>query len=348
MLTIIDQQVNSAESCSIRWQCTTLGITYFEVYRGLSPSDEELLTRTADVAVGNISLISPKDDGEIYITIHALNSNKEIKDSLKFRITHEDIATYLKYRKRFEDNFLRAALQSAAGTQIAILQRKLTGPKCTRCIDSVTGESGDPRCPLCYGTGYLGGFYTPIIAPGLRGAKRVQEVSTGNYTPSRQTQASLILPAYPRLYKKDYLVDLADFHMYEVIDQGYQVMEYDHQRLGSTMYQVNKLPRDHPITAYDIQKELTEVTSVNLSESGEIGIVGQKLNPMFGRLSLTVINTEHEDLMTYDEEVLYYADLEKVLVGELTFKIRDGFYGKACTYRAVINNRYFEGEVNDI
>lgn len=43
-----------------------------------------------------------------------------------------------------------------------LLKRRVTGVKCPRCLDLQTGESKDPNCPLCYGTGFQCGYYYPI------------------------------------------------------------------------------------------------------------------------------------------------------------------------------------------
>jgi hypothetical protein len=42
------------------------------------------------------------------------------------------------------------------------LIRKKTGRTCPRCFDQLKRRDGDPLCPVCYGTGYLGGYYTPV------------------------------------------------------------------------------------------------------------------------------------------------------------------------------------------
>ena len=41
-----------------------------------------------------------------------------------------------------------------------LLKRKRTGQRC-QCFDDVRGARNSDRCPICYGTGYVGGFYAP-------------------------------------------------------------------------------------------------------------------------------------------------------------------------------------------
>ena len=43
-----------------------------------------------------------------------------------------------------------------------ILLRRRTGPDCPRCFDPKTMEAKDSNCPVCYGTGKLGGYFKPM------------------------------------------------------------------------------------------------------------------------------------------------------------------------------------------
>jgi hypothetical protein len=48
------------------------------------------------------------------------------------------------------------------GTNGILLKRKISGIKCTRCIDFGTGEVKDGNCKVCYGIGWAGGYYSAI------------------------------------------------------------------------------------------------------------------------------------------------------------------------------------------
>jgi hypothetical protein len=48
-----------------------------------------------------------------------------------------------------------------AGNEGYLLKRKLFGEKCS-CVDFQTGEINDPECELCYGTGFVQGYYDPV------------------------------------------------------------------------------------------------------------------------------------------------------------------------------------------
>lgn len=49
-----------------------------------------------------------------------------------------------------------------SGQEGYLLKRRITGTKCPVCTDYQTGESRDPQCPSCYGTGFLCGYYFPM------------------------------------------------------------------------------------------------------------------------------------------------------------------------------------------
>ena len=48
------------------------------------------------------------------------------------------------------------------GSLVYILKRKTWGPKCS-CVDPVRGLGAKTSCRGCYGTGFVGGFHTPIL-----------------------------------------------------------------------------------------------------------------------------------------------------------------------------------------
>ena len=52
--------------------------------------------------------------------------------------------------------------QGKAGSLGYLLQRKHAGTRCTACIDHDLSEESNPDCTTCLGTGWVGGYYTPI------------------------------------------------------------------------------------------------------------------------------------------------------------------------------------------
>jgi len=52
--------------------------------------------------------------------------------------------------------------KTAAGVKGYLLRKRYWGEPCTRCLDLGTGDSTDSRCPVCFGTKFIGGYYDPI------------------------------------------------------------------------------------------------------------------------------------------------------------------------------------------
>ena len=65
---------------------------------------------------------------------------------------------WLKAREIMRLELLR--LKDEVGTEGYLLKRKLSGTPC-ECLDTLTMESKNPDCGLCYGAGFIGGYYAP-------------------------------------------------------------------------------------------------------------------------------------------------------------------------------------------
>jgi hypothetical protein len=55
-----------------------------------------------------------------------------------------------------------SAQQRGGGTKGYLLKRRQFGEGCTRCLDQNTGVPTDSHCPICYGTGVVGGYYDAL------------------------------------------------------------------------------------------------------------------------------------------------------------------------------------------
>lgn len=56
----------------------------------------------------------------------------------------------------------RGARSRGAGTPGWLLKQRQFGDGCPRCLDPETAAPTDSRCPVCLGTGVVGGFYDPL------------------------------------------------------------------------------------------------------------------------------------------------------------------------------------------
>jgi len=53
-------------------------------------------------------------------------------------------------------------LLKMGGEKVMYLKRRWEGDRCTACWDSVRRQSTKEGCLICYGTGFVGGYYNPI------------------------------------------------------------------------------------------------------------------------------------------------------------------------------------------
>jgi hypothetical protein len=92
-----------------------------------------------------------------------------------------------------------------SGTPILVYIRKVTGERCS-CFTAARGKVSDMTCPLCFGTGFSGGYYAPIL-------------TLGNITPARKTHelkeflaqkeiVELTMSHFPLLSPRDLIVNL--------------------------------------------------------------------------------------------------------------------------------------------
>lgn len=54
-------------------------------------------------------------------------------------------------------------LSRRTGIEGILLKKKISGTPCKRCLDHNTGEVRNAGCKLCYGTGWLGGYYKAVL-----------------------------------------------------------------------------------------------------------------------------------------------------------------------------------------
>jgi hypothetical protein len=89
-----------------------------------------------------------------------------------------------------------------------ILFRRRFGPACTRCIDPNTNEVTDMNCPVCYGSGKLGGYFAPLAYQFAMITPRVitERVKAGVGTSADDYRTGMFL-GYPLLQTYDVFVD---------------------------------------------------------------------------------------------------------------------------------------------
>jgi len=98
------------------------------------------------------------------------------------------------------------ALTRFTARPFVLLKKRTWGTHCTRCWDATLFRCTDPNCSVCYGTGWVDGYFTPIVFKGMVNAspKYNQILMFGEWKPS---DSMLFTLNYPLLSPRDVVVD---------------------------------------------------------------------------------------------------------------------------------------------
>lgn len=98
-------------------------------------------------------------------------------------------------------------LQYFSGVYVAVLKRKKFGKRCPVCFDQASKTVTLSSCDTCYGTGWVGGYYSPIKCTAkINEAPLQSQIEKNGVTEIVQSQIELM--DFPRLQEKDVIVEL--------------------------------------------------------------------------------------------------------------------------------------------
>ena len=111
------------------------------------------------------------------------------------------------------------------GTQGLLLKRKKFGVRCPECLDHDTLEVTDSECPICLGTGIVGGYYPAVefwftLPANMRRRLTVAQPPRGTFADMTHNGARCVL--YPQIDTRDVWVKANTDQRY-IID-NYQVV----------------------------------------------------------------------------------------------------------------------------
>jgi hypothetical protein len=116
----------------------------------------------------------------------------------------EKMAGYARTLRRRADDSLKYP-----GTEVAIFKRLQWGKRCTQCVDRVTKMATKASCRVCYGTGFVGGFATPVQVRAARRAPRNTTQPTSNQKEDAKG-AMVVFPYSPMVDPDDVIVFIRD------------------------------------------------------------------------------------------------------------------------------------------
>jgi len=101
------------------------------------------------------------------------------------------------------------------GIPLIVLKRRRWGDRCPKCYDPVTRESTLEHCLTCFGTTFVGGYWTPTPIRGRREAATVETNITAHGDSDVKFNDFNILD-YPLVEYKDIIVDVVRNERYQV------------------------------------------------------------------------------------------------------------------------------------
>jgi hypothetical protein len=98
-------------------------------------------------------------------------------------------------------------LNRLSGQKFLVYKKKTFGQYCTKCYDDTLQRTTIGKCDVCYGTGYVGGFYSPftISAQINENPPRSQITLYGDW---QDQDAQLVTSVTPILQPGDMIIDL--------------------------------------------------------------------------------------------------------------------------------------------
>lgn len=142
-------------------------------------------------------------------------------------------------------------LQKGPGSSLGyLLKRRLYGAPCS-CVDPLTGEVRRPQDPVCFGTGWVGGYFAPI--PCIW-ADLALKLTRDHLDPSRgnvnELNVAAKLLAVPQLYEKDVFVEKKTDIRYSV--HGIEYLVAQNGVPAAVSVKLIPFPFDHVIYQYPI------------------------------------------------------------------------------------------------
>ncbi len=222
---------------------------------------------------------------------------------------------------------------------IYILRYRKTGQKCT-CHSRDFNESRNPDCPICYGGGYVGGFYAPVPTQVLLISQDSTEQTQNTALPDGSDIRNLTLPRFPGVYKGDFLMS-DRIGLMSVIRTSFNTIQTS--PTPTIMVTAAGLGREHPANKFNFEAVRPRVDRVDIDER-RVTVTGSNLVPVVGTVKLMIESGPFE----IKGLTLGVTDLKSVTPSAIVFKTETPAYlpQPAFNYRLFLNNQLFKGVMN--
>lgn len=219
-----------------------------------------------------------------------------------------------------------------------VLRPRTTGKHCG-CYSPDRGRGKDPDCEKCYGTGFAGGFYTPIPVrySEIRREKLRREID--EQSPQARDIPLLAVPSTPQIRETDFLAT----NVYGILS----VAKADTTvvrgvRMPTTLLTAVKLNKNSVINRFPITAVSPVVTGITTGQN-TLTVTGRNLVNVSGtiQLYLTTLDSLSEYASFGPSDLLSTSAYRLVFRG--TFK---GCTSPSVKYMLFINNIPVEGIIH--
>lgn len=272
---------------------------------------------------------------EIDYIVHALDAGGNIVDTLVIRPMQSE-SKLIRYKLNAANYAAGLLFRNYNWSDFAyILRYRKTGQKC-RCYNRDFEEAADPRCEICYGGGYVGGFYTPIPTKVLPITQVVKDQDIDEYAPMATDQRQITVPRFPAVFKGDFIVSNRLGYL-SVVASSANTIQVD--PTPTLMLTVIELGKDHIISKFKFDARIPRVDGVRF-EDNVVVLYGNNIMPLIGGISL-VIEDGPEAAMNKKFNI---TSIMSITPKEIRFRAPGVQAGcPEVHYHVFLNNMRFEG-----
>lgn len=152
----------------------------------------------------------------------------------------------LRRKLRYEETRLWKAY---SGVRLALLKRRQWGTRCPDCYDDTTRASTLDHCATCYGTTFVGGYWTPVIVYGRIHPPLNVQAQTTQRDKNESSQHLITVLDVPLLQDDDLIVEI-DTNQRHIVRRKTQTelkRHPVHQQLTTSLIERGAIEYDIPV-----------------------------------------------------------------------------------------------------
>lgn len=241
---------SSLTSIYLEW---SLAGDYFNISRSTSPDDgfETIASNIIQPFYTDTTADSYDENIRYYYMVYGFSSDgtqlsTDGPGTLIYN-TMDNIANKLMYEAEVN-------LRMMNNPPVFFLLKKRVGTPCTQCFNPITKRPRYSDCEVCNGTGYVGGYHSPIISRISQDVSQLM-LASGELDADKTvlTPITAWVLNTPLLYPEDVMVDVLD-QRYKVVSVGRRTKS---QYVTRQLLNLAPLEKGHPVYQIDVDRTVT-------------------------------------------------------------------------------------------